>query len=93
MKTILHTLSDERARSEVGKLIWASVACALIGFLVFKFLGALAILLGSRAFVLTFHKGNKSLSAAKRWTYRVVAICTSLLGWVEFTVALSAVKA
>jgi hypothetical protein len=89
MKTILDSLSDERARSETGKLLWISILCVLVGFLVFKYLGALAIFLGSRVFALTFHKGNKSLSKLKRWTYRTVAVLVSLLGWFEFAVALS----
>lgn|GEM_PF-4592539 len=90
MKTILSKLSGEQARLEIKKFTWVSLPFAVVGFFIFHFLGVFALLFGSRAFTLTFHKDVKTLP--KLWMYRILSVVLSLLGWFEATVALGSIS-
>jgi hypothetical protein len=70
MKTILSTIPDEQARKELKQLTMYAWPGVLVGYFILSWLGVLGVLFGSRAFLLTFHAGNKS----RKWLllYRIL---------------------
>jgi hypothetical protein len=59
VKTILSTLSDAQARKELGQYTMYSWPGVVIGYFILTWLGSLGVFFGARAFLLTFHVGNK----------------------------------
>src|SRR5688572_5047022 len=59
MKTVIEKLSDEKAKDEVGKLAYLCLGVSVVTFFALWPVAALSVILGPRAFLLTYHKGNK----------------------------------
>lgn len=60
MKTVLSKLSDRKAQEEVKKYSYVSLALSVVSLFVFWWLAIAGVALGARAFVLTYHRGNKA---------------------------------
>ena len=81
MKTILSTLTDAQARKELKQYTMYAWPGVVVGYFILSWLGVLGVLFGSRAFLLTYHKGNKGRKYL--WLYRVVTGIAVLVGAFE----------
>ena len=59
MKTILTTLSEKQAQKELKRFTMYAWPGVVVGCFILSWLGVLGVLFGARAFLLTFHAGNK----------------------------------
>jgi len=81
MKTILSTLSDAQAHKELKQYTMYALPGVIVGFFLLSWLGLLGMIFGPRAFLLTFHTGNKSRRYL--WMYRIGTAFIVLLGVFE----------
>lgn len=81
VKTILSTLSDAQAHKELGQYTMYAWPGVVIGYFILTWLGALGVFFGARAFVLTFHAGNKGRS--RLLLYRIFTGLVTLFGAFE----------
>jgi hypothetical protein len=81
MKTILSTLSDAQARKELKQYTMYAWPGALVGYFILSWLGVLGVLFGARAFLLTYHTGNKGRRFL--WVYRIFTGLVVLIGAFE----------
>ena len=58
--TILGKLTDEKAQKEVKQFSLWGLIIALVTFFIFWPLAVAGLAFGGRAFLLTYHKGNKN---------------------------------
>jgi hypothetical protein len=81
MKTILSTLSDAQARKELSQVTLYSWPGVVVGYFVLSWLGVLGVFFGGRAFLLTYHNGNKGRRYL--WLYRIFTGVVALVGAFE----------
>ena len=81
MKTILSTLPEAQARKELKPYTLYALPGILVGYFILSWLGVFGVLFGARAFLLTFHSGNKSRRGLL--LYRVLNAVVVLVGAFE----------
>jgi hypothetical protein len=81
VRTILSTLSDAKAHKELKQYTLYAVPSVAVGYFILSWLGALGVFFGLRAFLLTFHAGNKSRRYL--WPYRIFTAFIVLVGAYE----------
>jgi hypothetical protein len=81
VKTILSTLTDAQAHKELKQYTMYAWPEVIVGYFILTWLGAFSVLFGTRAFLLTFHAGNKG--RPRLWLYRIFTGFITLLGAAE----------
>lgn len=87
---MLDKLPDEKAKKELKSFTYASLIISVVTLFVFWWLAVASIALGLRAFLLTYHKGNKERKDLVKFkVMSIIAIVLSVVslfaGWIFLT--------